>query len=464
MKGGLYHQRTSYSRGDLKSSWFEVGTEPKISKSYSGAPFFELPRDITFKDTPLEEILFGRLRGETKGMTLYELSGLLFLSYGITATSGGGLYFFRSVPSAGALYPCELYLAVSGIEGLPVGLYHYNSFRHGLEQIGSLKGKAFSLQFFVTALFYRSSCKYRERAFRYVLLDGGHLLEQVYMSSRFYGLSCRESKYEVKYLENLLAIEPSKETVLGSIDFGDELELDEIIYTQEKNFLREISSIARIDPVPPVIIETSRETSGKVYNVLSDLDTSLKRKVSFEIPFYEASISRRSRRNFTGNSIEISTLESLCQSFVGINSLEDIDIFVVSRNISGLDDGIYLVEGEDLRLVKRGSFVSKLSYAALDQLWLSNAVAHVIMASRISEVEKNKGKEAYRNVLITCGRVGQRLYLASEALRLGCCAIGAYYDDEILEILQLSEENQILYMLGIGVPKRLFTKNKKESF
>jgi nitroreductase len=56
--------------------------------------------------------------------------------------------------------------------------------------------------------------------------------------------------------------------------------------------------------------------------------------------------------------------------------------------------------------------------------------------------------------MMTAGRMGERLYLLSTALGLGCCGIGAFYDQEAADLLGLDEGNHLLYLVAVGVIKR----------
>ena len=56
--------------------------------------------------------------------------------------------------------------------------------------------------------------------------------------------------------------------------------------------------------------------------------------------------------------------------------------------------------------------------------------------------------------MLTAGRLGQRLYVAAEALGMGCCGIGALYDGEAMEMLGLNQSSRLLYLVGVGNIKR----------
>ena len=76
---------------------------------------------------------------EPKPLPLSTLGALLWGSYGITRTDagllGGALALMRPVPSAGGLFPLEVYVATQRVQGLPDGLYHYNVRNHAMEPI-----------------------------------------------------------------------------------------------------------------------------------------------------------------------------------------------------------------------------------------------------------------------------------------------------------------------------------------
>jgi nitroreductase len=57
--------------------------------------------------------------------------------------------------------------------------------------------------------------------------------------------------------------------------------------------------------------------------------------------------------------------------------------------------------------------------------------------------------------MLTAGRLGERLYLAATALGLGCCGIGAFYDFEAVELLDLKKESRLLYLVAVGPVKSI---------
>ncbi len=118
-----------------------------------------------------------------KDLTLEDISQLLWACQGITEPSFGG----RTAPSAGALYPLELYLVNKG------GIFHYLPKDHSLEKINKedvrkkLSKAALNQEFIanapvsiiITAIYKRTSIKYGKRAERYVKLEAGHACQNL---------------------------------------------------------------------------------------------------------------------------------------------------------------------------------------------------------------------------------------------------------------------------------------------
>ncbi|MEM6796464.1 MAG: SagB/ThcOx family dehydrogenase, partial [Acidobacteriota bacterium] len=137
-----------------------------------------------------------------EAITLEQLSRLLRFSYGRT-NSGTGLHK-RAVPSGGALYPLEIYVAARKVDGLEPWIYHYNVEEHSLDVVSredrwpDLK-ECLALQdmedpdtcaavIFVTAIFLRSSVKYNDRAYRMVLMEAGEVGQNLSLLATELGL------------------------------------------------------------------------------------------------------------------------------------------------------------------------------------------------------------------------------------------------------------------------------------
>ena len=138
-------------------------------------------------------------------------------------------YEFRTVPSAGALYPIETYLSVNNVEGLEKGLYHYDIQAHALEElkVGSFSEKiaqaALGQKMLIdapvvliwTAIFERSKWKYAQRAYRYMYLDAGHIAQNLALSATSIGLgSCQIGAFFDDEINQIIGLDGVEESVL----------------------------------------------------------------------------------------------------------------------------------------------------------------------------------------------------------------------------------------------------------
>ena len=126
-----------------------------------------------------------------KPLTLAEISQLLWAAQGVTDASG-----LRTAPSAGALYPLEVYV-VGNVSKLPAGIYKYKPYGHELEMVGEgdkraqicraalgqpcVKKGAIVIVF--SAVYERVSRKYGKRAIRYVHMEVGHAAQNIYLQA-----------------------------------------------------------------------------------------------------------------------------------------------------------------------------------------------------------------------------------------------------------------------------------------
>jgi len=204
--GDLYHQQTKYRRNAMPGGGLDWANQPAPYKEYPSSlrRFPVQSPDLTGGKSIWEAIARRRSIREfsPQPVTFAELSQLIWATQGTPSRSFG--FAFRTVPSAGALYPIETYIVANRVEAIPPGLYHYyvegaqlvllkegqlgsNLSRAGLEQ--ELLEKA-ACVFVWTAIIQRSRWKYRDRAFRYIYMDAGHIGQNLYLAATAMGLGC----------------------------------------------------------------------------------------------------------------------------------------------------------------------------------------------------------------------------------------------------------------------------------
>lgn len=132
-----------------------------------------------------------------RSLTLADVAQLLWAAQGVTSRDGG-----RAAPSAGALYPLELYLVAGDVDSLPAGVYRYRPERHRLDHVADgdfrkdLAAAALDQPWVrrapavlvITGVYERSARKYADRARRYTRIETGHAAQNVYLQATALGL------------------------------------------------------------------------------------------------------------------------------------------------------------------------------------------------------------------------------------------------------------------------------------
>ena len=128
-----------------------------------------------------------------------------------------------------------------------------------------------------------------------------------------------------------------------------------------------------------------------------------------------------------------------------------------AANVEGLEPGVYWLDPAKraFGLAKSGSFMARMAHICLDQEWLAQASLQFFFVTNLDRLEQVCGPRGYRYAMITAGRLGHRLYLGATALGLGCCGIGAFYDREAAELLELNEASAMLYLVAVGPVKKI---------
>lgn len=156
----------------------------------------KLPEPSLKGKKSLEEVLFRRrsVRNfKSEILSIEEISQLLWSTQGITEKNWG----LRTAPSAGALYPLEIYAVIGNVKDLDAGVYKYNTEKHSLiktldgdrrrELYNSALQQESILQapvsFIIAALFQRTAIKYGQRAERYVWIEVGHAAQNLLLQA-----------------------------------------------------------------------------------------------------------------------------------------------------------------------------------------------------------------------------------------------------------------------------------------
>ena len=375
-----------------------------------------------------------------------QLRAFLYLCCGITAEKvyPGGRYFLRANPSAGALYPCELYVQSRNEPGLADGIYHFEPLTkrlrllHVLKPEEGLEGyvddevRVTGLVVLVTAVYYRSSWKYGRRALRYCLLDGGHVLGAMEAAAYCTDRSCSWiTRFDRERLQK---------------DFG--------FSTRELPLAMGISGKQGPDRIrrPQMGLDCAKGSGAFCRDpiieqafVQASFPSVCRRGKGAEAPYSVAKaelksiiLRRRSIRRFSGRPVSSVQYRAVCDMIrqdVAFDCDEDIRVFSIVHRVEGMESGLYI----DDRCLRKGDFTAMAGYLCLEQSLGADGAATFFLVG---------DSENYLALMLKAGLLGQRIYLASGLQGLGCSGIGAFYDLEVADFLET--DSLILYALAIG--------------
>lgn len=220
---------------------FDINTQYKI---YPNACTLDL-NEYYNGDELLEDELFNVIlnRESTrswsdKGIELNDLAKLLRLSCGKRSLKDGEMLTCRTYASAGARYPIEVYPVILKSEKMKLGIYHYNVFENSLELIkkGDFRKKVYEFYngqpfqsqppciIFFSMMFERTMSKYGERGYRFMLIDAGHMGQNLYLVSERLGLGIVElgagGKNHDEIIDRLIGLNSNYENVFLGFALG----------------------------------------------------------------------------------------------------------------------------------------------------------------------------------------------------------------------------------------------------
>ncbi|WP_445630356.1 nitroreductase family protein [Nostoc sp. DSM 114167] len=349
----------------------------------------------------------------------------------------------RVNPSAGALYPTEVYVQVRGIEGIVNGIYHlevenncltliYELIDDGLENY-IIPGKCINgFIFLISCVYYRSSWKYQNRSIRYCFLDSGHHLGAVAASAFLHNRDIQlVFDFDKLTLNSDLGFE-NKEFITACAVSGE---------VQDKK-------IRRLRLKVPFVCGTDYfESNQLIEDAYQATALQKSRQQKLEYPqfdfdrdkFYQVVWNRRSIRRFRKEAISqedyLYVVQQLQQS-IPTENYEEIEIYSVVHRVEGMTPGLY----KGTYLVKAGNFSEKTGYLCINQAIARDGAVTLFFVSHYLN---------YQTAIQIAGFLGHRLYLTSNYLGIQCSGIGAYYDDETQEFLETNKD--VLYGMVIGI-------------
>jgi SagB-type dehydrogenase family enzyme len=479
-----YHELTKHSAESLRRTlhYLDWANMPNPFRHYEGVPVVDLPADPPAPQISALEVLEGKT-GNTLARDGAEfLSQLMFYSAAISASkrvpSTGAIYSLRVNPSSGNLHPTEFHFCTRGLVDWSDGLYHYRPSSHMAEQraIGDFGAKLVNnsapLIFALTSIAWREAWKYKDRAYRYCLHDIGHAWQALALAARSMGC---ESFAQGHFPDDRVA-----ETCLLSADEWPMLivgfhgpsipvhkldAIEPVMFGGQPNRLSEQQEpYALIERIHIATKLTSESTIPSLNEpkVSGRGEVRLSPHISPNRSFGDVVRTRRSALDFKGGreSISVPQLVTLLSPtlegfFADFATLRFVRLYLYVHRVEGLEQGVYRFwpEHAELERIKAGDQRLVAAALSLGQDLAGNACVAFSMIGDFESAVRCYGDRGYRYVHFEAGALGQRMYLAAEAVGLRATGIGAFFDDEVNRYLGLSPElGQVVYHFAIGYP------------
>ncbi len=513
-----YHELTKYNPHTIdKLGPVHWDHQPPAFKAISSKVKIDLLSRLQAVMDHLEE---GTPVTDSPEAGLETIAKLLFFTLGLTARlsdQGGGDYFLRAAPSAGGLYPTEMYVAARNQSGLPDGLYHYHSLKSALIPVwqgafwGDLKhyflghpavdGSGLILIF--TGTYARSAWRYKERAYRRILLDSGHAVGNLLEVCRYAGLDhALMGGFLDAGLEELLFLTHKEEFPLLGVAIGPTGSLPAFSgqYPSEPpaDAIRHLAAAVAAAAVGAAEAKTRdagsrdagsgdagpRSASGKDAGLRDPMQVQQNAcerirsekdlrpppdgtcgGPAFAVPKdfnpLKTILRRRSCRKFTGGSITLDRLkEMLAYSFRPAGApwclaSGRLEFHLVALNVEGLKPGVYRIKADtlDLEFKRPGDFRSETNFMCLGQDLADECAFALVHTSDLASLAEAYGDRGYRYACMDAGQIGERINLWAVHGGLGSSGIGGYYDDQANELLDIPLTHGILYITLVGVPE-----------
>jgi SagB-type dehydrogenase family enzyme len=498
-----YHDFTKHSYSSIHTDrhYLDWANQPSPFKIYPDLEPTPLPRSLVQTLAPALEVV-ASTRFEFAGDTipdLARLASILYYSAGVTKhkTYPGGDLYFRAAACAGALYPAEIYVVCGDLNGLAAGVYHFSPGDFALRKLregdfssvvsqasaGEEHIRSAPVTLVFTSISWRSSWKYRDRAYRYHFWDNGMILANALAMAQAHEL---RSQLVMGFVDadvnKLIGIDGQQELALSLLALGHskealpdcqpiedlpEINFDVIPMSQSPvdspsiREMHEASSLtdanevrewrgARLDSVAaavaaetfPLVAMADQDLPGDAIEDVIQRRGSTRRFARKPMPFADLStIIERASRGIPA--------DFLLRETSGLN-----DIYAIVNRVEGLSPGAYFYRWEDraLELLKAGEFSERAAYLTLGQDLGGDACATFFFMADLKQVLEGYGNRGYRAAQMEAGIIGGKMYLAAYALKRGATGL-TFFDDDVTEFFSPhAARKSCMLVVSVGVP------------
>jgi len=178
----------------------------------------------------------------------------------------------------------------------------------------------------------------------------------------------------------------------------------------------------------------------------------------------ETLLKRGSVRDYAGEPLTLGEVSQLLWAAQGATDAEGfqtapsagatypLETYVVVGDVGNLTEGVYRYISAGHKLVKtlEGDRRSQLAGAALWASSVKKGAVSIVFTAIYERTTQQYGDRGIRYVHMEAGHAAQNVYLQAVALGLGTVVIGAFRDDQVSEVLKLSQNEQPLYIMPVG--------------
>ena len=493
----------------------ELSGQPATARTFCNLPKVSLPTGLLDLPVAALSLMHDGVAALPEShvrppQDLKTLATWLYMSYGIVAERKFGIYKYRlrTCPSAGGLFPSEIYVAAFGIDGLEPGLWSFNprefslaKLREGPATLAQIKRGRPDLEYLksvpaallVSSIFWRSAWKYRVRGYRLALLDAGHLIANLVTCANGLGIqTMTRLRMNDNTMRELIGIplEPdfaTYEAVQAMVVWADDASspLPGARVPGAPPVARDLPPIER-QPLSPQFVPYGSIVAAhqdcvapglpirEIRPPLTELSPVPAQVPLHEMPMTEALphgpslrqvlLQRRSSRHFIEHSISRNKFLAINQA--GFRSGTFVPLFPdgpypalirpfwIIHDVTGMNNGIWYYHPPADRwvMLKRGEFRRPTMLMCMQQLCCVNASAVCVMTANLHALMGRAGPDLYRLSHLESGIASQRMALAATATAIGCCPIGQFYDEELRHFLGLQQTGwEVIYCTALGI-------------
>ncbi|MBU4374291.1 MAG: SagB/ThcOx family dehydrogenase [Euryarchaeota archaeon] len=201
-------------------------------------------------------------------------------------------------------------------------------------------------------------------------------------------------------------------------------------------------------------------------------DEPINEKIKLPEPKYDSGTSveqalleRRSVREYKDEPLKLTEVSQILWAAQGITdpirgfrtapsagALYPLEVYVVIGNVEGVAKGVYKYEPNEHELVKirNGNVRDEMAVAALGQTWVREGAIIIVFSAVYERTTQKYGDRGIRYVHMEVGHAAENVYLQAVSLNMGTAVVGAFDDEEVRKILNMSDVEHPLYIVPVG--------------